>query len=597
MKITSKVNLFSIFVFIVFFIGASSVLNLGNKMLDRANLIEEKSLKIQDSTLENISLQNLNDEYMNTLKIIRKIERLENIDDFDVEIEKLGQSLKNLEKASENLTIKSTLSGIFSILRDNIKVFSDTKREELEKNIEFQKRLKNGASLSELKKLNNELLELRKEFSFFVNNRLEGNIENIYYTITPYLDKKNTENRKLVGEISLISDTNSTTIQKTLLLVIKISAFLIVLLLVFSIFIYRSIKSPLKKLLGEAQKVENLELDVDFKSLNLKGELGMIGDSFQKISDSIRGIITDIDKVIKHMSAEADVIKDTILHNGASQEELSATFGDINNSVEDSVQRLGESDAKASKLGAEAKNIMNIVEGIKSSSNDALFNLRGKIEALTATIEKIEGIGKQIDKSTEEISALNIVSKEVNDFIVKIYGITEQTNLLALNASIEASRAGEAGRGFAVVAEEIRKLANMSHGTAKEIEEKMSEVNNLISLNVKSAENNRSNVQDSLKGVGLINEVILSTLDTFENLNDNLSEIYKTVELQDEEFVDFVSNSESIRDSFEEIKVRIREMDETVESSANNINELGENARLMNELAEETESQIKRFKF
>lgn len=127
MKITSKVNLFSIFVFIVFFIGASSVLNLGNKMLDRANLIEEKSLKIQDSTLENISLQNLNDEYMNTLKIIRKIERLENIDDFDVEIEKLGQSLKNLEKASENLTIKSTLSGIFSILRDNIKVFSDTK--------------------------------------------------------------------------------------------------------------------------------------------------------------------------------------------------------------------------------------------------------------------------------------------------------------------------------------------------------------------------------------------------------------------------------------------------------------------------------------
>jgi methyl-accepting chemotaxis protein len=566
-------------------------------MLDRANLIEGKSLKIQDSTLENISLQNLNDEYMNTLKIIRKIERLENINDFDVEIEKLSQSLRNLEKASENLTIKSTLSGIFSILRDNIKAFSEIKRKELEKNIEFQKRLNQGADLDELKNLNKELDKLKVEFSFFVNNRLEGNIENIYYTITPYLDKKNKENRKLVGEISLISDKNSTTIQKTLMIVVKISLFLIFLLLIFSIFIYRSIKNPLKKLLGEANKVENLELDVDFSKLGLNGELGMIGDSFQKISDSIRGIIIDIDKVIKHMSAEADVIKDTILHNGASQEELSATFGDINNSVEDSVQRLGESDAKASKLGEEAKNIMNIVEGIKGSSNNALFNLREKIEALKVTIEKIEGIGKQIDKSTEEISKLNTVSKEVNDFIVKIYGITEQTNLLALNASIEASRAGEAGRGFAVVAEEIRKLANMSHGTAKEIEEKMSEVNSLISLNVRSAENNRSNVQDSLKGVGLINEVILNTLDTFENLNDNLSEIYKSVEFQDKEFVDFVSNSESIRDSFEEIKVRIKEMDETVENSANNINELGENARLMNELAEETESQIKRFKF
>jgi methyl-accepting chemotaxis protein len=59
--------------------------------------------------------------------------------------------------------------------------------------------------------------------------------------------------------------------------------------------------------------------------------------------------------------------------------------------------------------------------------------------------------------------------RTVSERIQAVEEIARRTDLLALNAAIEAARAGDAGRGFSVVAGEVRKLAERSEATAREV--------------------------------------------------------------------------------------------------------------------------------
>ena len=90
--------------------------------------------------------------------------------------------------------------------------------------------------------------------------------------------------------------------------------------------------------------------------------------------------------------------------------------------------------------------------------------------------------------AVDQVRALEQSSAEIGRIVEAIDEIAGQTNLLALNAAIEAARAGVHGRSFAIVAEEVRKLAERSARSTREIAEIIAQAQDRTTATIETME-------------------------------------------------------------------------------------------------------------
>ncbi|MDO9053707.1 MAG: PAS domain-containing methyl-accepting chemotaxis protein [Gallionella sp.] len=182
----------------------------------------------------------------------------------------------------------------------------------------------------------------------------------------------------------------------------------------------------------------------------------------------IQGGIKDMDARVSGVAGNALIEQDHIQAIAAAMEQFSQSVAGVAGMAADSL--------------VDAKSTQHIVEENSRSMDMSIAATRRVADTVQASSKTITDLGSSILK----IGAISNAIKE----------IAEQTNLLALNAAIEAARAGEQGRGFAVVADEVRKLAERTATSTKDITNTIRDINAIADSAVKSMQGAVSEVDN-----------------------------------------------------------------------------------------------------
>lgn len=263
--------------------------------------------------------------------------------------------------------------------------------------------------------------------------------------------------------------------QKVIQLMIIIGITCLILIVIFSYVIIKSIKLQMKELSEAANKLAqgnfNFEIEVHandeigqtVKALNdaikvLKETIIEVKNQSESTTESVNRTVKMFEEVnsqVQSISASTEQISAGMEESAASSEEVTSMATTVKEEVNVSAEK--------------AKEGLNIAIAIEKKADDINKNSSQAKE----NAEKIYKYAK--DKLEKAIEDSKVV-KNISEMASSIFDIAEQTNLLSLNAAIEAARAGEHGKGFAVVAEEVRKLAEESSNAVVEIQTNVKKV-------------------------------------------------------------------------------------------------------------------------
>lgn len=369
---------------------------------------------------------------------------------------------------------------------------------------------------------------------------------------------------------------------------------MIVIAILVSWFMTQRIGKPINQITGIVDHLSTLDLKKPKQLAALekeKSEVGVMATSVSKLYDSLT-------EVIRMIAQQGNTLSVTNEKFSQQFNEIAESVNNVNVAVEEIAQgatsQAQDTTDASDKVGEIGSAIESSVEQVNAMHDAVAAMVEVSQEAsgmLEQLLQQNANTSSNLDVVKEKTSQTNASAQKIKEAVVLIQDIASQTNLLSLNASIEAARAGESGRGFAVVAEEIRKLAESSENSAKDID-------NIVKELTENSDESVETIQALDEGAKAEAEVLVKTKDSFDRLTSETQTVSSASDVIEEqtqkldELRKAISNmveslsaiSEENAASTEETSASMQTVLSTSEASRDQIKEL---EKLSKELSEQ----------
>ena len=291
----------------------------------------------------------------------------------------------------------------------------------------------------------------------------------------------------------------------------------------------------------EAESVEKISLSVEETSSSMNqmaATIGGVNESMKQLSSSVgesSSSIEELNSAIRQIATHGEQLSGASEDTSSSIQEISA-----------SLQQIADT-AQHSKM---------LSDGARQ---DAMYGR----ESVEKMIQSMNAIQHMIRVTAEAIQHLNRRTESIDTILAVIKDISDQTSLLSINASIIAKKAGERGRGFNVIADKVRKLADQSNSSAKEIARIIRDVRKESSHAVEVVAMGSEKVQEGVELAELAGKALDKIID---GVNESSSVVAKIAETTDEQtrISHYIMESmEQVVEMVNQIKVATKEQEQS----------------------------------
>jgi len=359
----------------------------------------------------------------------------------------------------------------------------------------------------------------------------------------------------------------------------------------------RSIMRPLTLL--ERRMSEIAEGDADLTSRiewDKKDEFGHLAGSFNRFVGSLRDMMARVGEASEHLASASEQFSASAEQSKSTSHQVAAAMQQIAERAGEQTQTVGQSTESAKETLEKITQIAASTAEVAAFSRDMSRRAAEGEQAIVQIDEQMSDIKSAVVEADERIAQLAVHAERIDDITSLINEISGQTNLLSLNASIEAARAGEAGRGFTIVAGEVKKLAEQSADSTREIKELVASIQQETQAAMEKMHDVKTRVEE---GAGVTHhgaQQFGGILHAIGEVSDRTEAMAASTAQVHDGFADVSRSMEDVSSGTQEISGGTQEIAAATEEQLAAGEEMLHGASSLNKLADELRVLVGRFK-